>query len=208
MPRLVDRTGQRFGKLLVLARNGTNHYKKVLWRCRCDCGNETDVVAGALVTGNTSSCGCVIPNLKHGGWNKSSYNTWRAMMRRCYNPKDKDFYKYGAKGIYVYAPWHDYATFAQAVGEPVGDQTLDRIDPYGSYTPDNCRWASLTTQNRNVRMSKRNKSGVLGVLSINGRWYAQITAKRQIFRSKPFGSIEEAAVARKALERLHWCGAS
>lgn len=208
MPRLVDRTGQRFGKLVVLARNGTNHYKKVLWRCRCDCGNETDVVAGALVTGNTSSCGCVIPNLKHGGTGKSSYNTWRAMMRRCYNPKDKDFPKYGARGVYVYAPWHDYATFAKDVGEPKIDQTLDRIDPYGNYTPDNCRWASPTTQCRNIRMSKRNKSGVCGVLNIRGRWYAQITAKRRVFRSKPFNSIEDAAVARKDLERLHWGGAS
>lgn len=204
MTRFIDRTGQRFGKLIAIERNGTNASKKVLWRCQCDCGNFSNVDACSLVTGNTTSCGCIIPNFKHGGWNKPSYNTWRGMMRRCYNPKDKNFPTYGGVGIYVHASWHDYVTFAKDVGEPVGDQTLDRIDPHGNYTPENCRWASLTEQNRNTRMSKRNKSGVRGVLKIGPSWYAQITVRKKVFRSKALPFIEEAVIARQELERLHW----
>ena len=83
MAKFVNRTGERFGKLMVLEQAGRDRLKKVLWRCQCECGKETVVVSGSLVTGNTTSCGCTIANFKHGGWKKSSYNTWRAMMRRC-----------------------------------------------------------------------------------------------------------------------------
>lgn len=206
MPKFIDRSGEIFGRLQVLRRAGTDQNKKVLWECLCICGNKVIVVAGSLVTGNTNSCGCFLKEkiTKHGGSGKGSYNTWRGMMRRCYVSADKDYHKYGKVGITVHASWHDYQTFAKDMGEPVGNQTLDRIDPHGNYTPENCRWASLTVQNRNVRMSKRSKSGIRGVLKVGKRWYAQITAKKAVFRSKAFETIEEAALARKELERLHW----
>lgn len=206
MPKFIDRTGQVFGRLQIISRSGTDQNKKVLWECLCICGKKVVVTSGSLVTGNTTSCGCFLKEkiTKHGGSQKSSYNTWRAMMRRCYNPKDKDFYKYGAVGITVYDQWHNYSVFAKEVGEPIGNQTLDRINPYGNYTPENCRWASITTQNRNLRMSKRNKSGVRGVLKIGKSWYAQITANKKVFRSKALPSIECAMSARQELERLHW----
>lgn len=204
MPRLVDRTGQRFGKLVVLERNGTNALKKVLWRCRCDCGNELDVVAGSLVTGNTTSCGCVIPNFKHGGWNKASYNTWRAMMRRCYKDQDKDYPRYGGKGVTVCQEWHEYTRFAADMGEPEGAQTLDRIDPTGNYTFENCRWATPTIQARNVRVRAMSKSGYVGVHLREGKWYAEITCQKKKYYSRACNTVEEAAAARKELERKHW----
>lgn len=205
MAKFVNRKGQKFGRLTVLFRNGTNHYKKVMWRCLCECGKETDVVAGALVTGNTTSCGCVVPNFKHGGWKKSSYNTWRAMMRRCYNPNDKDYPRYGGAGVLVHQDWHDYLHFANDMGEPSGSETLDRIDPYGNYEPKNCRWAALPVQARNTRMHSKNKSGYTGVTEVySGRWMAKITKGQRSFYSKVFYTIEEAVTARKELERLHW----
>lgn len=204
MPRLIDRTGQRFGKLLVLDRYGTNSLKKVLWRCLCDCGNEVSVVAGDLVTGNTSSCGCVVPNLKHGGSGKGSYNTWRAMIRRCTVPTDKDYPRYGGRGVVVCSEWMDYSKFAADMGEPKGTQTLDRIDTYGDYTKENCRWADVTVQNRNVRVRSTSKSGYVGVNLRDGKWYGEITVQKKKYYSKACNTVEEAASARKELERKHW----
>ena len=135
--KFVDRVGQRFGKLVVIEQAGRNNLKKVLWRCKCDCGKKTIVVSGALVTGNTSSCGCVIPNFKHGGWKNSSYNSWRAMIRRCTKPQDKDYKRYGALGITVCTRWMNYVNFVADMGEPIGTETLDRIDPTGNYEPAN-----------------------------------------------------------------------
>jgi hypothetical protein len=206
MPKFINRTGQVFGRLQVIEEHGRSASKKVLWKCVCVCGKIVSVTSGALVTGNTTSCGCFFKAqiTKHGGTNKSSYNTWRGMMRRCYNPKDKDYYKYGGVGIKVYEKWHTYSVFAADVGEPVGDQTLDRADPHGDYTPTNCRWASLTVQNRNVRMSKRNKSGIKGVLQLGNRWVAQITAKGTTYRSKSFATKDEAAQERCVMEKQYW----
>jgi hypothetical protein len=206
MPKLIDRTGQRFGRLIALERNGTNTLNKVLWRCRCDCGNELNVVACSLVTGNTVSCGCWLKEriTKHGGWNKASYNTWRAMMRRCYKSQDKDYSHYGGKGVTVCERWHNYTNFAADMGEPNGDETLDRINTYGNYEPENCRWAGVTTQNRNVRVRGNSKTGVVGVVIRNNRYYGKVSVNSKGFYSKACKTAKEAAVARKELERLHW----
>lgn len=207
MPRLIDRTGERFGKLVVQSRAGIGANKKVLWKCLCDCGNEVNVVAGSLVTGNTTSCGCYLREriTKHGGWKNASYNTWRAMMRRCYKTQDKDYPRYGGRGVKVCERWHEYRNFASDMGEPSGDETLDRIDTYGDYTPENCRWAGIQTQNRNVRIRANSKTGVIGVSkTIHGTYMAKVTVNKRSFYSKCFKTIEEAAGARKELERLHW----
>lgn len=206
MGKFVDRAGQRFGRLLVVSQAGRSISKKVLWACLCDCGKETVVPSNSLVTGNTSSCGCLNTEVitKHGGYKRASYNTWRAMMRRCYNKKDKDYEKYGAVGVTVCADWHEYVRFAQDMGEPTGDETLDRIDPYGNYTPANCRWADSPTQARNTRLRKNSRSGHVGVYPYGDRWIAQITAMGKKYYSGLCNSIEEAISARKELERNYW----
>lgn len=204
--KLVDRTGQRFGRLVVVEQLGRTASKKVLWKCICDCGNETKTDSGSLVTGNTTSCGCALKEAitKHGGWNKSSYNTWRAMVRRCTNPKDKDYPRYGGKGVTVCPEWMDYTKFVADMGEPEGDETLDRIDVYGNYEPNNCRWAGVKTQNRNTRLRVNSTTGFTGVSAVGKRYLAKITANQKSYYSKLFDTAEEAAAARKELERIHW----
>lgn len=206
MPKFVDLTGHVFSRLTVLKHIGRTKSLKQLWICHCDCGGFVRVDSGRLVSGNTKSCGCYLKEKVtiHGGWNKSSYNTWRAMMRRCYNLKDKDYPRWGGRGVTVHQPWHDYATFAKEVGEPVGAETFDRIDTTKSYTPDNCRWASPTVQARNIRVPRTSKTGVTGVVFHGGKYYAQVTVKKKKHYSKCFQTVEEAAAARKELERLHW----
>ena len=204
--KFIDRAGQVFGKLTVLEQAGRDKLKKVLWRCKCECGSETVVVSGSLVTGNTTSCGCVLKAAitKHGGWNKSSYNTWRAMIRRCTVQADKDYPRYGGKGVSVCPAWMDYKNFVADMGEPDGDETLDRIDTYGSYSPDNCRWAGVKTQNRNTRLRSTSTTGYTGVSIVRKKFMAKITANKKAYYSSLCITVEEAAAARKELERLHW----
>jgi hypothetical protein len=203
--KFIDRSGMRFGKLVAVRRSGTNSYKKVMWECVCDCGNTVHVVSGALASGNTSSCGCVIPNFKHGGAGKGSYNTWRAMMRRCYKESDKDYFRYGGKGVTVCERWHDYVLFAADMGEPSGAETLDRKDVYGNYTPENCWWALPPMQARNFRLRENSKTGYIGVSQVGpNSWMAKLAKGKKSFYSKCFRTVEEAAAARKELERIHW----
>ena len=50
--------GKKYGKLTVLEELGKNKWGKIIYKCRCDCGNTTDVLSNSLRTGHTQSCGC------------------------------------------------------------------------------------------------------------------------------------------------------
>lgn len=202
MPKLIDRRGRKYGRLLVVRRSGTDSCKKVLWECLCDCGKTTHVNSTALATGNTQSCGCLFKDrvTKHGGWKNRSYNSWRAMVRRCTNEQDKDFPHYGGLGIKIDPRWLSYENFVADMGEPPDGHTLDRINPYGDYTKGNCRWATLTTQARNIRDS----DGPRGVRLRGKKWYADITVASKKIYSKGCDTKEEAIKAREKLKQLHW----
>lgn len=54
----TDMKGQRFGKLVVLERDGSNSQRLAKWKCQCDCGNICSVAGSSLRSGYTTSCGC------------------------------------------------------------------------------------------------------------------------------------------------------
>lgn len=61
MPAKKDLTGQVFGLLTVISEASPVYYnsqKKIRWHCKCRCGQEIDIVAQHLSSGNTKSCGC------------------------------------------------------------------------------------------------------------------------------------------------------
>lgn len=59
----IDHTGKRYGRLTVLGPAGifagSKGRRYMKWKCRCACGNETDVFSFCLTSGNTQSCGCL-----------------------------------------------------------------------------------------------------------------------------------------------------
>lgn len=58
MGKAIDLTGQRFGRLTVISRAESRN-GKTIWHCKCDCGNEKDVIYDNLKRGRTQSCGCI-----------------------------------------------------------------------------------------------------------------------------------------------------
>ena len=59
MPRLVDETGNRHGRLFVIKRFGSDKNNYATWLCQCDCGNKVVARGTRLRSGNTRSCGCL-----------------------------------------------------------------------------------------------------------------------------------------------------
>ena len=55
--RAKNIAGQRFGRWTALYRTA-NQGKCVMWKCRCDCGNEKNVIAATLGK-SSNSCGCL-----------------------------------------------------------------------------------------------------------------------------------------------------
>lgn len=56
---IKDMKNKRFGKLLVLEQAGSNERGLALWKCKCDCGNETIVIGASLRNNLVKSCGCL-----------------------------------------------------------------------------------------------------------------------------------------------------
>ena len=169
----------KFGKLTVIEYAGSNSEGKSLFRCLCDCGNETTVLGKLLRNGTTKSCGCLIGdvlrkrNKRHGcaqrGSTERLYKVWLTIRNRLYNPKSNVYQHYGGRGIRMCDEWNDYQKFREWAYEngydpnaARGKCTIDRIDPDGDYTPDNCRWVDMYVQSKNKRRRESSDSESAG----------------------------------------------
>lgn len=170
-PRL-DLTGKTFNRLTVIEFAGKRG-KKPFWSCRCICGTVREICRGDIVTGHTKSCGCLAreacpppqsaanaPCSKHGhatrGKISRTYHSWQAMKARCTNHRNHKYPLYGARGITVCERWlRSFENFLADMGERPEGHTLDRFpNNEGNYEPGNCRWATVTEQNRNLSKRK------------------------------------------------------
>ena len=147
----VDLTGQRFGRLTVIRRDGTDNSKKnAMWLCLCDCGKTARTTSTRLRNGHTQSCGCFALERMLEGGEKTRFATTHGksrtrvyhirygMLVRCYNTKEKKYPLYGGRGITVCDEWkNNFSAFyewAMANGYR-DDLTIDRIDNDKGYCP-------------------------------------------------------------------------
>ena len=128
------------------------------------------------------------------------YRKWQHMIQRCHNPNDTDYFKYGAKGISVCDRWRfgvgnvsGFTFFLEDMGEPPEKtHSIDRIDVYGNYSPDNCRWATAKEQARN--RTNNTHITAFGKNKTQSEWCEQFNISHQClrYRLKQGLTIEEA----------------
>lgn len=86
------------------------------------------------------------------------YHIYLSMNVRCYKPNHPTYKNYGKRGIAVCEEWRkdNLSFFHWAMDNGYADDlTLDRIDPDGDYSPENCRWVNWVVQNNNKRENRR-----------------------------------------------------
>lgn len=135
----------------------------------CECGVIGTYIRGNLAAGNTRSCGCLQREhsrafrLKHGLAETCEYATWMNIKNRCSRPSSSSYKNYGAKGIKVCDRWlESFENFYADMGpRPTNKHSIDRINPFGNYEPNNCRWATSMEQHLNKRDSYAAKLGIL-----------------------------------------------
>lgn len=163
MPKFIDLTGQRFGRLVAIKR-ATNIKKRTMWECKCDCGRTKVVDAHSLRLGHTKSCGCLGLEMlekgrtKHGLYKTKLYGHFEKMIDRCENKNHNNYKNYGGRGIAICDEWrHNFKAFydwSMTNGFREG-LSIDRIDNDKGYSPDNCRWATQKEQMNNIRNNRR-----------------------------------------------------
>lgn len=97
---------------------------------------------------------------KHGesvGYQPSpEYRAWLDIKKRCLNPNNASYPRYGGRGITMYEPWQtDVKAFIAHVGRrPSPKHSIDRIDNARGYEPGNVKWSTTAEQLMNRRNTR------------------------------------------------------
>jgi hypothetical protein len=151
--RFKDLSGMKFNRLLAISHIKERKHHRIVWKCKCDCGNISFVQSTNLTSGHIKSCGC--KNIDHGHTVGKTctptWKSWKSMRERCNCKTGRSWIYYGSKGTTVCKEWNKYENFLRDMGErPVGT-SIDRINTFGNYEPGNCRWATSIQQANNQR---------------------------------------------------------
>lgn len=226
MGKLIDLTGQKFGRLTVLYRGDkVEHGKSVKWYCQCDCGNCCWITSNGLRTGNSKSCGCLKKekNAELGKKNKGKrhkFNTFKILEDYAigYDDKGSSFYidledvnkvqKYcwykGAGGYWMSSYTDDegqkkHLKLHKYITNTDSQQIIDHRDR----NKDNNRKNNLVYSDkyRNARNSSKPKNSVSGYIGIyfnkkRKEWKASVSKNGREIFLGWYKDKEKALIAR------------
>ena len=226
MAEKIDMTGRVIGRLLVIEECGRDSHGEVLWRCRCECGNEVIVLGSNLRNERTTSCGCynrervVEASTTHGMSKTRIYSVWSGMLRRAGAIKgasERDKRAYQDRGITVCDEWlvfENFRDWALSHGYKEGLQ-IDRVNNDAGYCPENCRWVTPKENTNNRRNTIRLEDGTplamfcskVGIQTTgkNGKATKQYDRIRSAYSKHCKAHPELVEAANRTILEMHQC---
>jgi hypothetical protein len=198
-----DRTGDKTGLLTALTFSHIGAEGDAFWWYKCDCG-KYKLTRGGLYR-CVISCGCVharsigerskLRALNRGPRNKGLCVVFSNMMIRCYNKKAKCYKHYGGRGIAICDEWlknrPSFFEWALSNGYQKGLQ-IDRGDNDRGYSPENCRWVTVSENCNNKRNNRKIRHN--GLTKTLAEWSLESGINRSTiaFRLKAGFSVDDA----------------
>ena len=176
--------GKIYGCYEIISRtNQRTNDGHIIYNCRCiHCGIEKQMKLSSVKYKKSSKCthfitignvtvsndieNISIPNAR-------LRSTFLAMLRRCYDTNNKDYRFYGQKGISVCDEWIENPSefYQWSISNGYNDKlTIDRIDSYKNYSPDNCRWIPCEDNSR----FKSNTNYITATVTLSGKQWASL----------------------------------
>lgn len=189
--RIEDYKGRKIGRLTILSDSHKilNGRYRHIFICKCDCGREVEVIANAVASGNTKSCGfdCLLgdPRKTSSPERRRLHRIWNNIKSRCNNPNAEHYDRYGGRGISICKEWSEnsemFIDWALKNGY-ANDLTIDRKDNSLGYFPENCRWVSMKTQSNNKESNILYSHG--GKTMNLSEWSEELGVDRELLRSR------------------------
>jgi hypothetical protein len=230
MGKFIDMSGQRFGRLLVVCRTDNhiqpNGVSVVMWKCKCDCGNEVIISGVSLRKGLTKSCGCLHKECATDlGHKNKKYNTYNLSGEYGigYTSKGEEFYF----DLEDYDKIKNYCWFISDSGYVMTNDNKtrelirfhrlilpvnknDQVDHIKHKTNDNrkseLRIVTGTQNNMNRSIQSNNTSGVTGIYwdKSKQRWCSEIMVNRKKIYLGVYKDFNKAIQARKEAEEKYF----
>jgi hypothetical protein len=125
------------------------------------------------------------------------YDTYGGMKKRCLSKTDKDYPRYGGRGILICDRWlgvDGFFNFSEDMGERPNSYTLDRKDTNGNYCKENCRWADVHTQSGN-KINSQNTGA--SYVSKTGKYRVRISVSNKTYTLGLCNTLQEALELRR-----------
>lgn len=165
--RLQARAGDCFGTWTLLSapvkQPGAKNYTV---EARCKCGLVKVLDSYSVTNENSKSCtACSLRTHGATALHKQTpeYVAWSNMIQRCYNPKNNNYKRYGARGVRVCDRWNpgaggSFVNFYQDLGprpDPTYQLDKEALQPGSTiYSPETTQWASRKDNNRRKRTNR------------------------------------------------------
>ncbi|OKH45294.1 hypothetical protein NIES2101_26665 [Calothrix sp. HK-06] len=199
----IPEVGEKVNKLTVISdeiKRDSN--SEILIKVKCECGNEKYVRKRNLVSGMTTSCGCVQKTrvkenrIIHGLYKSKEYKTWQRLKTICFNENNTSYRQNKEAGIEMHPEWvNSFQLFYDQMGPSPKDTVIARIDPTKGFFPNNCCWV---TREEFKKMNSLLKCG------INPKILIQPKVQKTILKSK--NTISKSTIT--AIRKEHTKGES